>query len=521
VSTDTGRKRPRTRALRVAPPAARTRILLTTEGTYPYVVGGVTSWCDLIVRALPEFDWQVLPIIAAHGRPPIYELPSHARPLGPVELWSEAIPRGWPLLRAERRTGFDLPAALVRALLAWDGDPEALRAALLWCRRFPAGIRRSFRSRHAWESYKEALRAVMRERIPEAGTPPRVDLVEAAILYQTLYWVARTAAVPTPATDILHVTAAGWAAIPALAHKARHDTPMVLTEHGVYVREAYLAGARASFSAGSRFIATRLARGLARAAYAAADVVAPVTDANARWEEGLGLDPGKIHVLYNGVTATRPPVPPPRTKTVVSVGRIDPLKDLHTMLRTAAETLRHVPDATFLHYGPVTPGEEEYGRGCMALHARLGLGDRFRFMGRTTDPEGVVRDADAVLMTSISEGLPIAILEAMGQGRPVVTTGVGGVPDVVRGCGVIAAPGDAHALALGLVSLLRRPALAWAVGQRGHRRLGRTFDEASCVSGYRDLLEDVAAGRRPGRRERAPERAAVMAPSLACEPLAA
>jgi glycosyltransferase involved in cell wall biosynthesis len=126
-----------------------------------------------------------------------------------------------------------------------------------------------------------------------------------------------------------------------------------------------------------------------------------------------------------------------------------------------------------------------------------------------------------VLMTSISEGLPIAILEAMGQGRPVVTTGVGGVPDVVRGCGVIAAPGDAHALAMGLLTLLRRPGLAWRLGQRGHRRLSRTFSEASCVSGYRDLLDDVAAGRRPRRPAQAADLARLAPPILDREPLAA
>ena len=52
------------------------------------------------------------------------------------------------------------------------------------------------------------------EQVPRAGTPPDVDLVEAASLYQMLYWVARTAVVPTPETDVLHVTAAGWAGIP-------------------------------------------------------------------------------------------------------------------------------------------------------------------------------------------------------------------------------------------------------------------------------------------------------------------
>jgi glycosyltransferase involved in cell wall biosynthesis len=465
----------------------------------------VTSWCDLVVRALEEFDWAVLPIIAAHGRPPVCALPVNARLLRPVELWSEGVPYGWPLGRAERQSGIGLPAALVRGLVAWEGDLEALRDSFLWCRRFPVGVRRSFRSRHAWTEFLEALRAVMDERIPGAGTPPRVDLVEAALLYQSLYWVARTAAVPTPPTDVLHVTAAGWAAVPALAHKALHGTPIVLTEHGVYVREAYLAGVRAAGSAGTRFVATRLARGLARAAYDGADVVAPVTDANARWEEGLGLDPGKIEVVHNGLAAPGPTVAPPRTRTVVSVGRIDPLKDVHTMLRAASETLRHVPDATFLHYGPVTAGEEDYGRSCRTLHARLGLGDRFRFMGSTSDPQGVVRDADVVLMTSISEGLPMAILEAMGQGRPVVTTGVGGVPDVVRGCGVVVPSGDAHGLAMGVVTLLRRPSLARRLGERGHRRLARTFDEAACVSGHRDLLHDVAAGRRSGAAEdRAP-----------------
>jgi polysaccharide biosynthesis protein PelF len=484
--------------------AERTRILLTTEGTYPYAVGGVTSWCDLIVTALSELDWQVMPIIAAHGRPPVHRLPEHARMVGPVELWSEAVPRGGPAGRAQRRAGTELPATLARALLSWEGDDDALREALVWCRRFPAGVRRAFRARRAWSAFMAALAAVTAERVAGAGTPPRVDLVEAATLYQTLYWVARTAAVPTPPTDVLHVTAAGWAAIPALTHRALHGTPMVLTEHGVYVREAYLAAVRGAAPAGSRFAATRLARGLARAAYAAADVVAPVTDANASWEEGLGLDPDKIHVVRNGLSAPAQPLAPPRTRTVVSVGRIDPLKDVHTMLRVAAETLRHVPDATFLHYGPVTAGEEDYGRSCETLHARLGLGDRFRFMGRTSDPDGVVRDADVVLMT---------VLEAMGQGRPVVTTGVGGVPDVVRGCGVVCPPGDAHALAMGVVSLLRRPNLAWRLGRRGHRRLARTFDEAACVAGYRELLADVAAGRRPDE---------IAAPlQLAAEPLAA
>ena len=476
--------------------ATRPRILLTTEGTYPDVMGGVSAWCDLIVKGMPEFDWQILPIVAPHGTPPLYELPAHAREVGRIEVWSEQLPRGRRPPRAEGRARRDLPRILVRNLLGWEGDTGAVLAAWVWCRRFPAGVRAIFRSRAGWASFLDGLGEVLRERAPEAGTPPALDFVEAASLYQTLYWIARTASVPTPATDVLHVTAAGWAAIPALVHRALHGTPMVLTEHGVYVRESYLAAVRSGNSPGSRFAATRLARGLTRMAYAGADIVCPVTDANAHWEKGLGVDDAKILVLYNGLRPPPAPSPPPGTQTIVSVGRIDPLKDIHTMLRVAAETLRILPGARFRHYGAVTPGEEPYRRSCLALHEQLELGDRFRFMGRTTDPNGAVRDADVVLMTSISEGLPMSILEAMSQGRPVVSTGVGGVPDVVMGCGVVTAPGDDHGLAMAIVTLLRDPDLAWRLGRRGHGRLGRIFNEGACVEGYRELLGMITAGAR-------------------------
>ena len=474
-------------------PPRRTRVLLTTEGTYPYVMGGVSSWCDLLVNSLDEFDWIVMPIVAGHGRPRKFALPAHAREHGPIEVWSEQLPRGGGAAAPDGSLGAALPVVLVRELLGWNGDADALIDAFVWCRRNPAGVRRAFRSSRAWDAYLAALGDVLAERVPEAGTPPALDLLDAAHLYQTLYWVARTAAAPAPEADVSHVTAAGWSAIPALVNKVLHGTPMVLTEHGVYVRESYLAAIRNGGSAGSRFAATRLARGLARCAYAGADVVAPVTDANAYWEMGFGIDPGKILVLYNGLDRPAAPVPPPGAGRVVSVGRIDPLKDIHTMLRVAAEALRSVPHAQFLHYGPMSDGEEAYGRSCLAMHEQLGLGDRFRFMGRTTDPTGVMRAADVVLMTSISEGLPMSILEAMSQGRPVISTGVGGVPDVVKGCGAVTAPGDDHGLAMALVTLLRNPALAWQLGRLGHQRLARIFSGEACVNGYRDLLAAIAA----------------------------
>ena len=71
------------------------------------------------------------------------------------------------------------------------------------------------------------------------------------------------------------------------------------------------------------------------------------------------------------------------------------------MLRVAVEVTNRMPSARFAYYGPVTDGQEAYGRSCFDLHGRLELGEAFRFMGSTRDPAGAIRDSDLVLMTSI------------------------------------------------------------------------------------------------------------------------
>jgi len=472
-------------------------VLMLTEGTYPHAVGGVSSWCDYLVRGLPEVNWRILPIIGANSnRKPIFALPDNVRMERPIELWSEGLPsRRWRR-QGEPGTRLDLPNVLVRGLLGWSSSLDELTDALVWCRRRPHRVRNVFRHRGGWEGFLVGLNEIMTEQSLQAAPAPHLDTREAALLYQTLYWVARTAAERTPRTDVVHVTAAGWAGIPATVERALHGTPFVLTEHGVYLRESYLAAVRAPSSVGERFISTRLARGLARSAYASADIVCPVTDANAEWEQGLGVKAARIRVIRNGVDEPAEKAPAPRTATVVAVGRVDPLKDVHTMLRVAVEVTQRMPEATFRYFGPVTAGQDAYGRSCHDMHASLGLGERFRFMGSTNDPHGAMRDADVVLMTSISEGLPMALLEAMSQGRPVVSTGVGGVPEVVRGCGLVAAPGNVHGLALSVLTLLRDHELADTLGGRGHARVQRIFARSACLDAYRDVFASVVQPRQ-------------------------
>jgi glycosyltransferase involved in cell wall biosynthesis len=469
------------------------RVLLLTEGTYPYVIGGVSTWCDQLLRNLDEIDWLVLPIVAGNvRRQPVYQLPENARLAGLVDLWGTSRPGSFA--RRARHVRDDLAAELACVLLGWDTDPQLLVSELVWCHLHPDAIMSSFRRKRSWQLFLEALEQVMNESAESVTPGVRMDMATAVSCYQTLSWVARAAATRLPPADVLHVTAAGWAGIPAIVSKELTGTPILLSEHGVFVREVYLAATRSSDGTGSRLLSTRLARTFARATYRSADLVAPVTDAHCPWETALGVPLDRIRPIPNGVSVGDTISPPPGQKVIAAVGRIDPLKDVKTMLRVAAKVVERHPDARFLHYGPVPSGQEAYAAACRRLHEQLRLGESFAFNGPTADPRGALRDADITLMTSISEGFPMAVLEALSEGRPVVTTAVGGVLGAMKGAGLAAAPRDVDGLADAVCTLIEDPELAQALGARGQARVRRRFSQHAFVSRYREVLFDLAEG---------------------------
>lgn len=456
-----------------------TSVCLITEGTYPYVTGGVSSWCQQLVTRLDRFDWGVLPIVPGSvERSSRFELPRNATLLPPIELWSDRVPGS----RGRART--TLPSLLARGLMDRESHLPSLVSDLGWCREHSEMIRPTFRSREAWDLFRSQLGDI----IDTTGYSVR----DAAELYQTLYWVARTAATPIPEVDVLLPTAAGWPAIVAAAHKARHGTPVLLVEHGLYVREAYLGAVRGRSSPSVRLNNTRLSLGLTRLAYHIADSITPVTAAHAVWEVSIGASIEKITPVPNGIRPTEDVATLPGTRVVVTVGRIDPLKDILTMLRVAAEVHRKWPDARFIHYGPPSPGEGAYHEACLSLRDRLGMQEVFRFAGPVSDPRSVIREADVFLSTSISEGMPIAILEAMTEARPVVATSVGGVSDILLGSGLTAPPGDVAGLASSIGTLFRRPDLAAELGRCGADRVRRLYNEDFVVGAYERLIESLS-----------------------------
>ena len=153
---------------------------------------------------------------------------------------------------------------------------------------------------------------------------------------------------------------------------------------------------------------------------------------------------------------------------VGTVANLRPVKGYPDLLAAAARVIEVLPDTRFVAVGQ-GPQEAEI----RALHARLGLGERVKLLGYRRDAVRVIGACDVFCLASRHEGLPVALMEALALGLPVVATGVGGVTEVVDDGveGLLVAPGRPDLLAAALLEVLgdadRRHHLAEAAARRG------------------------------------------------------
>lgn len=176
---------------------------------------------------------------------------------------------------------------------------------------------------------------------------------------------------------------------------------------------------------------------------------------------------------------------------VVTVANLRAQKDYPNLLAAARRVVDACPQVRFAAIGQGP--EEQHVR---QHHAELGLGDRFLLLGYQPEPLPIVAAADVFTLGSRWEGFPVALMEALALGLPVVATRVGGVPDAVRDGveGRLVPPGDPDALAGALLEVLadgdRRAAMAAAAAERG-----RDFDIAHAIRRTEALYRALLAAR--------------------------
>jgi glycosyltransferase involved in cell wall biosynthesis len=214
-----------------------------------------------------------------------------------------------------------------------------------------------------------------------------------------------------------------------------------------------------------------------------------------------GIPAGRVGVIYNGTRLEPPGAGAPDRAAlrreigvgpddfvVMQVARLDYLKDHATAIRTLGHVARRLPGArlVLVGEGPETGKIQE-------LVSGSGLEGRVRWLGLRRDVARLLHAADLFLLTSISEGIPVTVIEAMAAGLPVVGTRVGGMAEVVEDgtTGLLAAAGDDLGLAGHVLRLSAEPDLRRAMGRSGRERAGALFSEARMHEGYARLYQEV------------------------------
>jgi len=167
---------------------------------------------------------------------------------------------------------------------------------------------------------------------------------------------------------------------------------------------------------------------------------------------------GRIVRVYNGTVRIEPAPPaqhpPKRGFTLLFVGRLAEVKDLPVLINAVALALPYVPGLNLwiVGDGPTRAELEDLVR-------RLGIAGQVSFWGERHDVARFFSSADVYAMSSVSEGLPMSLLQAMSIGLPTLVTDVGGMAEIVRNfdCGLYTPVGDPEAMSEAIIQLASNP----------------------------------------------------------------
>ncbi|OEJ38740.1 glycosyl transferase [Streptomyces agglomeratus] len=470
-------------------------VSMLTEGTYPHVQGGVSTWCDQLVRGMPDVDFHIVSLTGSGREPVTWELPDNVYRHTTVPLWGgPAGARGArrgprPLVGRDRRRFLGAYERFLLAVL----DPEAgcdfghelyLLAALARQGRLTPALRSDAALRTLTRVW------TMRHLATARAEPTLYDALTAGDLLEHLL---RPLATRIPADSVAHAVSSGLATLPALTAKHFDGAPFLLTEHGIYLRERYLGQRTATQRWPVKALLLGFYRELNSLGYREADLITPCNQYNRRWEERGGAPAERIRTVYNGVDPHLFPHagPEPDVPTLTWAGRIDPIKDLETLVRAYALARARLPELRLRLFGGVPEGGEEYRTKLEKLAAELGVSDGITFEGRISDVARAYGAGHVVMLSSISEGFPFSILEAMSCGRTTVSTDVGGVREAVGDTGLVVPPREPDAMARAVLDLMGDEARRTELGRLARQRVIDLFTLRRSVEGFREIYREL------------------------------
>ena len=463
------------------------RICLVLEGSYPYVYGGVSTWMHHCIQAMPEHEfvlWAIGARAADRGNF-VYELPPNVAEVHEVflddglRLSGNAPPVQFTTEEhAALRELVRLETPDWEVLFRLFHEKKTHPLAFLQSREFMDLFTRQCREEHPYTAFAEAFHTVRSMLLP--------------VLYLLTGEV--------PEAEVYHAICTGYGGLLACLGGSIHHRPVLLTEHGIYTREREEEIIRAEWVPPDfRETWIRFFSMLSEEIYRRACRVSSLFTAARAIQIGMGCPAEKCVVIPNGIACEQYAAIPLRAEDGwVEIGalvRLAPIKDIKTMLYAFLELSARKSKVRLHILGGVD--DEEYAEECYALVKQLGLRN-VCFPGRV-EIIPYLQKLDFTVLTSISEGQPLSVLESLAARRPCVTTDVGccrelleGAPgDTLGAAGFCVPPMYRQGLADAMERMCASRALREQMGAIGQKRVERYYRQEQMLEHYRALYREA------------------------------
>lgn len=485
------------------------KVLLITEGTYPYNTGGVSTWAHSLCTDVKNVDYSIYSINAVVEKTTKYPISSSVKKIIQVPMWSPDEPfdcvdydlKYSTILSKREHTTEEKIArefspifeSFINEIYSENHSVQTLDNCFyeMWLFFESNDYKLTMTSESVWNSFSKTIKAQL--------SPAEIDAVTLEQLTIGMRWIYRfliPIAIDVPKADISHITISGIAVLPALVLRYKYKTPMMVTEHGVFIRERLIAISAADYSYFLKKMLINFSECITKLVYHHSEIITTVSKFNMAWEKFYGADLNKIKVIYNGVDHNffKPLDKPEHLKiipTVVAAARIFDLKDILTMIKTCHEVRKTIPNVQFLVYGN-KDAVVEYTEECEELITELQVHNNFFLKGFHKSPEKIYAEGDISILTSISEGFPFTVLESMSCAIPVVATDVGGVSEALDDtCGFICKPKNYEEIAEKVIKLLQNEQLRRYMGENGRKKIIENFTIESFITEFENTYKEL------------------------------
>jgi len=514
-------------------------IMLFSEGTYPYVKGGVSSWILQLMKGLPEFSFGVCfigatPYLDGEEMQISYEFPPNLKHLEVHYLFNEDSNKDKPKKREGNPEAFESVRELYKSFQNNEGVlPEMLQNIDFYIKEVT--FEDFLHSQRAWDFLTETYS----KNCPDI---PFIDYFWTLRNIHKPIWILAKIVKNLPKTAIYHSPSTGYAGFLGALSSYTNKRPFILTEHGIYTRERKIDMLSADWIEYKKpallqepeeynYIKKMWINFFDKIGlfcYYRANHILSLFSGAQKIQIAFGAPAEKTHIIPNGVDvdtlmATMKSRQDPPRPIITLIGRVVPIKDIKTFIRAMKILIEKIPDAEGWIVGAVDE-DKEYVMECQQMALALELKekiqqfdgnkslqtmqeienspDKIKFFGHS-DIKKILPKSALQTLTSISEGMPLVILEGFAAGVPCVATDVGSCRDLIEGgindedkaiglAGAITGIANPNALANEYANLLDFSNGNWQKAQKnGLTRVQKYYRQEMFLDDYRELYNEA------------------------------